>query len=288
MASMLAIGLLFAACSADKSSQDSSRLSGRGESCRATADCNAGLVCVAGRCSVGSLNLQPTGKQCVLVSCHEAKDCCPTPPTDCALLLQECEGGLTFECDTYQSLCVCDGSKFSCDNGKCSQPCTPADSGTLDSCRVMGAGFSCVDGKCVECTKDTDCPTTGNVSKVCNNNKCQVKCAKDLDCDPFYHCDMSSSTCVFAGCMTNLECVAKTGNALAVCASGKCDVPCQSDAECATTVSLPPGVVMSGLQVCVSSHCVDVGCDSDDQCRILNHISGGSKTTAECQPLPTQ
>jgi hypothetical protein len=75
---------------------------------------------------------------------------------------------------------------------------------------------------------------------------------------------------------------------LAVCASGKCDVPCQSDTECASTVSLPQGVVMSGPQVCVSSHCVDVGCDSDDQCRILNHISGGSKTTAECQPLPTQ
>jgi hypothetical protein len=151
----------------------------------------------------------------------------------------------------------------------------------------MGTGYSCQNGKCVECMQDVDCPAVGSTARICKDNKCQIKCAKDLDCDPFYHCDTTSSVCVYAGCMTNLECISKTGNPLAVCASGKCDVPCQSDPECATNTTLPAGVVMPGVQVCVDSHCVDVGCDSDDQCRILNRISGGSKISAECQPIPT-
>ena len=287
---VLSIGVaLFGACSSDKTTTEApARLSGRGESCRASVDCNAGLVCVRNTCSVGSLNLQPTGKQCVLISCHEAKDCCPTPPPNCSTLAQECEAGFTIDCQTYQAQCVCDGSKFSCDSGKCSQMCTPSDGISLDSCKVLGTGFTCVAGKCVECTKDADCPMTGSTSKVCKDNACQIKCVKDLDCDPFYHCDTASSTCVFAGCTTNLECVSKTQNPLAVCRSGKCDVPCQSDPECVTAMTLPGGVAMPGVQVCVDTHCVDVGCDSNDQCRILNHITGGSKTSAECQPIPAQ
>jgi hypothetical protein len=282
--------VLFAACGSDKTTVEPARLSGRGESCRASGDCAAGLVCVGSVCSVGSLQIMPTGKQCVLVACHEPKDCCPIPPTNCASLQQACEAGFTVDCQQYQALCMCDGSKFTCDSGKCSQVCTPSDGVTIDSCKVMGQGFSCVNGKCVECMQDTDCPMVGSVTRVCKDNKCQIKCTKDLDCDPFYTCDMGTSTCVYSGCKTNLECISKTGNALAVCMDTKCDVPCQSDPEC-TRTAIPqpvpqPGAVMLGLQVCVSSHCVDVGCDTDDQCRILNRITGGSRTTAECQPIP--
>jgi hypothetical protein len=207
---------------------------------------------------------------------------------DCAQLLDGCEAGLTFDCQTYQAQCLCDGSKFTCESGKCSQTCTPSDGISLDSCKVQGSGFTCVAGKCVECTKDADCSLNGgSTAKICKDSKCQIKCAKDLDCDPFYHCDTASSVCVFVGCSTNLECISKTSNALAVCRAGKCDIPCQSDPECVTAMTLPGGVAMPGIQVCVDTHCVDVGCDSDDQCRILNHITGGSKTTAECKPIPT-
>jgi hypothetical protein len=208
--------------------------------------------------------------------------------SNCAFLLQSCEAGLSFDCQSYQEQCVCDGSKFLCESGKCSQMCTPSNGVTPDSCKVMGAGFSCVNGKCVECTQDTDCPSVGSVTRLCKDNKCQIKCTKDLDCDPFYDCDTASSVCVFSGCKTNLECISKTSSPLAICSSGKCDVPCQSDPECATLMTPQPGVVMPGVQVCVNAHCVDVGCDSDDQCRILNRIPGGSKTTAECQTIPAQ
>jgi hypothetical protein len=157
----------------------------------------------------------------------------------------------------------------------------------------MGAGFSCVAGKCVECTEDANCPITGTAMKVCKDNKCQVKCAKDPDCDPFFKCDTGTGACVFFGCSTTLECVSKTGNPLAVCSNKQCDVPCQSDPECVATLAVggvvgqpPITAVMAGLQVCnADGHCVEVGCDSNDQCRILSRLPGGSKTTAECRPV---
>jgi len=285
-AALSLLGALFVACSSDKTNQEASRLSARGESCRTSGDCNAGLVCVRSTCSVGTYNLQPTGKQCVLVACHEAKDCCPTPPANCMFLQQSCEAGLTFDCQSYQTQCVCDGSKFFCEGGKCTQACVPSDGITTDTCRFQGPNFTCVGNKCVECTKDADCPMVGSVPRACKDSKCQVKCAKDSDCDPFYRCDTTASACVYAGCKTNLECISKSGNPLAVCTNAKCDVPCQSDPECMAVPFVGVGTVMPGIQVCVSSHCVDVGCDSDDQCRILNHIAGGGKTTAECQPVP--
>jgi hypothetical protein len=292
------IGVIFAACSADKNTTQTTpaRLSKRGESCQSSVDCDTSLVCVRGTCSVGDFMLTPTGNQCVLVSCHTAQDCCPKPQGNiCAQYLQACEAGITAECSIYLSTCVCDGSKYSCDNGKCTQSCTPAspDGTTFDTCRALGAGYTCVGSKCVECTKDTDCPILGSVTRTCKDNKCQIKCTKDADCDPFYKCDMASSACVYSGCKTKLECVTKSGNPLAICNAGQCDVPCQSDPECASSaVVVQPiqgGVAaVPGLQVCdkMAGRCVDVGCDTDDQCRIMNHIVGGSATTAECKPVP--
>ena len=278
-------GVLFLACGSDKTGDG--RVSQRGESCQSSGDCEPGLVCVRNTCSVGSYSLTPTGKQCVLSSCHEPIDCCPTPPPSCPFLLQQCEGGITFDCQTYQTQCLCDGSRFTCESGKCAQACMPATAVTSDTCKLLGAGFSCVGGRCVECTQDAECPMVTNVARVCRENKCQIKCTKETDCDPFYDCDTATSTCFYVGCQTNLECIAKTGNPLAVCNATKCDVPCQSDPECLATISINPNTgVMGGLQVCIDAHCVDVGCDSDDQCRILNHILGGSKTTAECREVP--
>ena len=286
LAALSLLGAIFAACSSDKDGQSSAGVSKRGESCQSSGDCESGFICVQGTCTVGSYNLQPTGKQCFLVACHAPEDCCPTPPSICPSLQTECEAGFTSECAQYQQQCVCDASKFSCDEGKCSQSCTPGDNvSTFDSCRFFGSNLTCVGGKCVECTTDSQCfDSFDGKPQVCKDNKCQSKCAKDTDCDPFYRCDTASQACVYAGCKTNLECVSKTGNPLAVCDNTKCGVPCKSDPECrATSFGGTPDGVMPGLQVCVDAHCVDVGCDSDDQCRILNRIEGGSNITAECR-----
>ena len=139
---------------------------------------------------------------------------------------------------------------------------------TFDTCKNMGAGFSCVGNKCVECTKDTDCPALGSTMRVCKDNKCQVKCAKDTDCDPFYKCDTGHRSRVYSGCTNKLDCVSKTGNPLAACNTSKqCECRAKSDPECVATVTAnvvngqAVTAVMSGLQVCVSDHCVDVGCD---------------------------
>jgi hypothetical protein len=286
-ASFFLAAAIFVACSSDKStSQGSSQVSKRGESCQSSGDCETGFICVRNVCSVGSYNLTPTGKQCFLVDCHAPEDCCPPPSPNCAILQADCEAGFTFECQSYQAQCVCDATKFSCDQGKCVQSCTPSDGGigSFDSCRLFGSTFSCVGGKCVECTKDADCMSFDGKQRICKDNKCQGKCDKDSDCDPFFRCDLGTAACVYVGCQTHLECVAKTGNPLAVCENMKCGVPCKSDPECGVTTGVGglEGVAL-GLQVCIDAHCVDVGCDSDDQCRILNHIQGGSRTTAECR-----
>jgi hypothetical protein len=229
---------------------------------------------------------------CVLVECHAPEDCCPPRSTQCDSLQAECEGGFTFACDAYIQQCVCDATKFSCDEGKCTQACTPSDGGlgSYDICRSLGGGYTCFGGKCVQCVTDKDCSILGgNREMTCKDNKCQSKCAKDQDCDPFYTCDTAAASCVYAGCKTNLECISKIANPLAICANGKCDVPCKSDPECGGVQSVG-GIdgVTAGLQVCVEGHCADVGCDSDDQCRILNHLVGGSRVTAECRAVATQ
>src|SRR3954447_6584985 len=110
---------VFEACGSDKSQTSVQGVSKRGESCQATADCESGFICLHNVCSVGSYNLQPTGKQCFLVACHAAEDCCPPPSSNCNVLQSECEAGFTFECQTYQQQCVCDASKFSCEAGQC-------------------------------------------------------------------------------------------------------------------------------------------------------------------------
>jgi hypothetical protein len=98
---------------------------------------------------------------------------------------------------------------------------------------------------------DTDCPMVGSVTKVCKDNKCQIKCTKDLDCDPFYHCDTATSACV-SGCIPTL-CIPNR-EPLAVCTSGDY-VPCQSDPCVAVMAARWAGHARpKGL---CSSHCVD-------------------------------
>src|SRR5258708_6236892 len=93
--------------------------------------------------------------------------------------------------------------------------------------------------------------------RVCKDNKCQIKCAKDTDCDPFYTCDTAAAACIYKGCSNQLDCIASTGNPLAQCnANKKCDVPCQSDPECVATRTAngvngqPVTALIAGLQIC--------------------------------------
>src|SRR2546426_50290 len=70
------------------------RQSRKGESCQVTNDCAPGLACqpigsIGGICVVGVFNVAQTAKECALIDCTTADDCC-TPPSNCASLLTTC------------------------------------------------------------------------------------------------------------------------------------------------------------------------------------------------------
>jgi hypothetical protein len=73
-----------------------------------------------------------------------------------------------------------------------------------------------------------------------------------------------------------LECIAVTQNVQATCGDSKCSVPCQTDLECGNPMSY-------NFLACVSGTCVNVGCESDEQCRIMMGLSPGSNIEAECR-----
>src|SRR5688572_22401526 len=77
------------------------QLGQRNESCQTRADCLPGLVCVNEVCSVDRFDVVPTGKECAVVACREAKDCCAQPSAACAALKTACDGGDAFSCQQY-------------------------------------------------------------------------------------------------------------------------------------------------------------------------------------------
>jgi hypothetical protein len=259
----LVLVALLATCSSnDSESPGSGTLSAKGQSCQSSADCAAGLACVRNVCGVVNYGLTPTGKKCLSVECSVPADCCPKPSTSCANYLTMCEAGISYQCQYYQQYCVCDASKYGCEQNKCKRGCSPA--GIDDAGIIVGSSCGslqvCANGWCVECNKDADCLNAGKVAS-CVQNVCVTKCTTKNDCKAFFDCQ--NSACVEVGCATNRECIASTGNALSVCQDKKCLVPCQTDVECSSSS-------IRSLQACINGQCTDVGCETDEECRILN------------------
>ncbi len=263
-------GVLASACSSD-----SRRRSGKGEACQVTNDCDDGLVCQpvpggtsGGLCVLGSFGIAPTAKECVVIECAVATDCCPKPPPDCDELLAECalvdagvfdagpdagrDGGTP--CTTYAALCTCDRTAHACSNARCLDLCK-----NDYDCPRGGAAFGkCAAGVCVQCAIDTDCASSG---LTCVNGKCQPPCISDGDCPGFQRC--VGTQCVPSGCQSDRECVASTRNVSATCAAdGRCTVPCVSDLECGSALDY-------GFLSCLGGVCTYTGCLSDKDCRLL-------------------
>jgi len=59
----------------------------------------------------------------------------------------------------------------------------------------------------------------------------------------------------------------------------KCKTPCQTDAECNLG-----GVNNYQYSACVTGFCTDVGCKTDEECRIRLNIPVPSNKQAKCQP----
>ena len=245
-----------------------SRLARKGEACQTTNDCAAGLACLpsaasnTGVCVLGVFNVSQTAKECALVECQQASDCCDTPPSGCDSLKQACDeqrdAGFSepiSACTQYEQLCICDPAKRDCENGKCVVKCV-----NDSTCSINGSGGKCLGGKCAECASDDDCGGAGS-DLACVSGKCQAPCQNDGDCPGFDRC--LQGKCVESGCQTDRECIAATRNVEATCGvDGRCIIPCQTDLECGN----PKGYTFYS---CIGGQCLYMGCESDKDCRLL-------------------
>jgi hypothetical protein len=204
------------ACSDDDEGQlPPQQLGQRNESCQTASDCMPGLVCVKEVCSVDRFNVTPTGNECAVVACREAKDCCAQPTVTCTTLKSACDAGDTLACQQYEASCGC---RFDCVKNTCVQQCQTGTGGTTgNTCTATNARYC--DGKnCVQCLCDSHCPT----SQVCRGSKCLARCEANLDCPAMNKCE--DGVCVKAPCESDRECIASLSNVLAVCRDGVCQV----------------------------------------------------------------
>ena len=251
---------------------------GRGESCRTTADCDEPLLCLGLSCVEGDFDIDRTDDQCVQVQCEEPADCCPEPYAQCETWRMECETGAaganSVSCgylDNPIYNCNCDAAAWRCENYQCAAEVTcEAD---LDC--TFGV---CNDGVCVTCVDDEDCLVEG---QQCVESECVGACETDTQCPVFHACE--AGACVDKGCQDDRECVAFTGSPLAVCAAGECQEPCERDADC---LALPLTAAFN-FSACVDGFCDDVGCKTDQECKIRLNLAGSTAVEARCLPRAT-
>jgi hypothetical protein len=246
-------------------------LSKRGESCETRSDCESGLTCVNRVCAVEEFALEPTGKVCVSLQCKEAADCLPYAKDTCEYYSEDCKadpptGTSAQSCDFERLYCT--ASNWECTKagacaftGSCTYEYSPS-----YACPSNVSYLVCdtKEDKCVECIDALDCA----IGQACVKNKCVKTCQKREDCTFFEDCQKGE--CVQVGCQSDRECVAYTRNALSTCdtKTKKCSEPCEKDAECDSTFNYR-------FRACIKGTCQDVGCESDEECR----IRGGSPTT---------
>jgi hypothetical protein len=215
--------------------------------------------------------LRPTNKECVRVECREAGDCCPDPPAVCddyeAFCADDLNPNQQFYCDQFEFSCVCDADEYACVDDQCEfvQTCDADDPLSCPSTLV------CDGDRCVQCVEDDDCPG----DQACSGNACTASCEFDEECPLFHRC--VDGGCDDVGCETDRECVASMRSPLAFCEMGECRSPCSSDLEC------NPGNFQ--FRGCVNGYCEDLGCETDEECRIRLGVSPGEGVEAECRAI---
>ncbi|HEV8245157.1 MAG TPA: hypothetical protein VGP93_05290 [Polyangiaceae bacterium] len=235
----------------------------QGETCQTRSDCEAGLTCIGGTCSVEDFGLDPTEKRCTSVECQAPADCISNYATSC-----DGDFGYRYECETFgPDYYYCDLVRIYCTEANWS--CTAGTCDYTGSCAAaVSPSYACPSGEgfcdlaadaCVDCQEAIDC---GGASQDCVDNECVSTCEEDRDCPLLWTCNTATHQCKDTGCTNNRECVAYTGHALATCGTdGVCATPCQSDAECDNPNNY-------NFRACVDNYCADVGCETDEECRI--------------------
>jgi hypothetical protein len=125
----------------------------------------------------------------------------------------------------------------------------------------------------VTCALDEDCPVVG---QRCANNTCVGACETNTQCPVFSSCE--DGACVPTGCLDDRECVAALNNPRAVCVETECQTPCDRDADC---IASPVSQVFS-FAACVDGLCEDLGCKTDEECKIRLSLAGSTFYEARC------
>jgi hypothetical protein len=67
-----------------------------------------------------------------------------------------------------------------------------------------------------------------------------------------------------------------TGDVLSSCQDGECLESCDTDLDCGSSTRF-------AFKACVGGHCKDVGCETDEECRISLNVTPGSSMSAVCK-----
>ena len=250
----------------------------RGESCQTRIDCEQGLICIENRCQPTEYEIQQTDKECAVIECESPEDCCdPENPffesTTCVGYHNQCVNiGTPFACDQEMLFCTCRG--HSCVDEKCvyEPPCNDA-----STCSLLPYGdgriFCSADSRCVECIDDDDCDTDDS----CVDEQCVGSCENDLECPYFHRCQ--NGACEEVGCTTDRECVAYNGTVLSICEGGECLQSCDNDLECSSPDNFQ-------FRKCIGGYCKDIGCVTDEECRLRLRIlmpDPGTAVDVQCR-----
>jgi hypothetical protein len=240
-----------------------------GESCTARSDCAQGLACLSGRCARGSSGLEPTGKECVVIECQDPVDCCPEPPSTCPTLESYClaSPGST-SCQQFEQLCQCDGTYFDCTDSRClSVQCREA----ADCCPAVSSSCPLYEAECAADPESTYCDAF-DTSCVCDESRyrctadqCETvyPCASATDCPTAMVCDAEAGVCV--GCLSSADCGSGT------CTDNVCASGCERDEQCPL------------FHQCADGECVDVGCQTDRECKAYTGDQQAICQDGECQ-----
>ena len=195
-------------------------------------------------------------------------------------------------CLAYSAYCddQCGANTWACEAGscvydaKCTKPtqvvggCPAYTRGgnAIPTCDTKTSKCAVPAGVVAGCAKDADCDkgelVADHPTDTCSVGECTChvasagcyrKCSETLDCMVGWVCDDTSSLCVPQGqCTSDAICITSSGDVRAKCVEGACSVPCEHDIDC------NPGGLHNGAFefVCDAGKCVDLGCDSNEEC----------------------